>query len=229
MPAAAAQPAPAQATAPPLPRIGEKNPLPFLQTVTDPHTPQKITEVELLRLQIIEAETEAARRALLEADAKAKASREASQAKSQAQAEAAASPVSSKTFEDSLEALVEEGAAVEPKDPEPATSADIDNGQLAFNKFLMLTSVANEHDIKKALGLAVRTPLIVATALSMIGIVDDRTIEAIVRIYEAVRANSLSLDEGVFAISYILNKITNEQISVEEAFQKLSEEAAISI
>lgn len=188
--------------------------------------PRKITEVELLRLQIIEAETEAARRALLEADAKAKAAREATQAKQQA----AASPVSSKTFEDSLEALVDEGAAVEPKDPEPTTKDDdADNSALAFNKFLMLSSVANEHDIKKALGLAVRTPLIVATALSMVGVVDDRCIEAVVRIYDAVRGNALTLDEGVFAINYIISKITNDQLDPEEAFQRLSAEASINI
>ncbi len=197
-----------------------------------------LSEVELLRMQIIEAETEAARKALLEADAKAKAAREAKQVQQekqiqQAQQEAVAAPVSSKTYEDQLEALVEEGAAVEPQDPEPKKTEigteEVDNSQLAFNKFLMLSSVAHEADIKNALALAVRTPLIVATSLSMVGVLDDRCIEAIVRIYEAVRANTLSLDEGVFAISYIMNKITSEQVDPEEAFQKLKEEAAISV
>lgn len=194
-----------------------------------------LSEVELLRMQIIEAETEAARKALLEADAKAKAAREAKQVQQtpQAQQDVAAPPVSSKTYEDQLEALVEEGAAVEPQDPEPkkteAGAEEVDNSQLAFNKFLMLSSVAQEGDIKNALALAVRTPLIVATSLSMVGVLDDRCIEALVRIYEAVRANTLSLDEGVFAINYITNKVTSEQVDPEEAFQKLKEEAAITV
>ena len=85
------------------------------------------------------------------------------------------------------------------------------SGSISFEKLLTLSRIVSSEQVEEAFAICRQTPEALAKILRLTGFIDERMHDALIRCHQIMETGTLSKDEALVAIDYMVNKTTGDK------------------